>query len=241
MAEILAAYTMGGRWSPNEDRPMHAALNRDKTLCGCENIEIHSDRDAETGIRGPVLFAKVSHKCKRCERAVAKLEGTSTGAADKPTPKPVTPTPAPTAERPPRLVIDVLPSRIGRDLLTQDNRITANPIFVVEQRVRDYGMDPGYADEWVWHNADGDWEKADEDEAARLDALLEDGEDTGSWERVYYQERWQFVTACLTERGCEDYIALNGHNLTDPRIFVHSGHRNHEWQAVREHFMALGE
>ena len=72
---------------------------------------------------------------------------------------------------------------VGELIRTQDNRITSNPIFVVEQK--------------------------------RGNA-------------------WTFVTACLTEQGCKDYLAVDGHNLTNPRIYGPGGFRNQEWQNLRD-------
>lgn len=50
----------------------------------------------------------------------------------------------------------------------------------------------------------------------------------------------KITTACFTRKGCEDYIALNGHNLKSPRIYVESGYRNREWEQLRELVMRLG-
>lgn len=126
-------------------------------------------------------------------------------------------------------------ARVGVALATQDNRATANPIFAVQQRVRDWGFDgDGYSDAYVWVNDDDHEDGADEAKAAELDRLDDEMEDTGSWRKVYYRDRWEFVQPFLTEAGAEAYIALNGHNLTDPRIYVYSGYRNAEWKALRD-------
>lgn len=130
---------------------------------------------------------------------------------------------------------------IATRLASQDNRGTALPIFVVQQRVRIYGMDPEYTDTFTWIDAvDGDDTEVDTDEAVRLeDVYQETGNIEGGYRRVSFVDRWEFVTACFTEQGCKDYIAGNGHNLTDPRIYVMSGSRNNEWDVVRTHLMGL--
>lgn len=112
---------------------------------------------------------------------------------------------------------------IANELAAQDNLATANPIFTVQQRRRDYGYDPSWGGEMVWLDEDGE-EQPDgpADEYQRV-----------QWHWVGFKDRMEFVTACLTRKGCEDYIKLNGHNLTDPRIFVEGGARNEEWRAVR--------
>lgn len=50
-----------------------------------------------------------------------------------------------------------------------------------------------------------------------------------------------FVTCCFTAKGCEDYIAANGHNLKKPRIYVESGYRNREWEIMREFLKNLNQ
>lgn len=112
---------------------------------------------------------------------------------------------------------------LGERIRTQDNRITSHPVFVVEQK-RQYVTDPDY------------------NEGAREVWVGDEGEEVeprskGS-RKFYVHDVWEFVTACFTEQGCKDYLAVNGHNLREPRIYVHSGYRNAEWIALREYFAA---
>lgn len=102
-------------------------------------------------------------------------------------------------------------SRLVADLQSQDNRATGIPLFAVMQKQRIYGLAQGYGDDV---------------EVVRAD--------DGKKRKVRYVEVDVFVTACLTERGCQDYIALNGHNLTRPFIYVFSGYRNGEWKFLRD-------
>jgi len=122
------------------------------------------------------------------------------------------------------------------NLRTQDNRITSYPMFIVEQRKRLYGLDPEYADEdgIAWMFDSEEWPKDDPD---RIEAEAEydsTGEEPDGWTRTGFIDQWEFVTACFTEQGCQDYLELNGHNLGKTRIFVESGHRNEEWQRLRK-------
>lgn len=126
------------------------------------------------------------------------------------------------------------PAEIAYELRTQDNAGTSHPLFIVEQRDRVYGVDSAYTDSFEWIDSD-DNVTADAESAADLDAeYRETLREPEGWRRVGYIDRWRFVTACLTRKGCEDYIAANGRNLESPRIYVASAHRNPEWQAVRE-------
>lgn len=123
---------------------------------------------------------------------------------------------------------------IGKLICTQDNRCTSDPLFIVQQKKRICGMHSDYCDNYVWQKKD-DWQHvADRIEHAGLDALTEKGEDVTGWEKVYYTNQWEFVTACFTEQACKDYIAENSHNLNEPRIYAATLYRNREMIAVRE-------
>lgn len=128
---------------------------------------------------------------------------------------------------------------VSHELQTQDNLGTHLPIFAVRQRVRIYGIDPGYSEDYVWMEND-EWEEVDEETAAKCEAYLEsEFEEPKGYTRIGFIDRDEFVTSCFTRKGCEDYIAANGHNLTDPHIFVYSGYRNKEWERIVNHLFAL--
>jgi hypothetical protein len=121
-------------------------------------------------------------------------------------------------------------------LKTQDNACTAEPIFVVQQRKRIYGVDPNYTEQIVW--LDDESFEADKETAQRLEEGYEEsGDEPSNWRRVGYTDEWEFVTVCLTRKGAENFIKSQAHNLKEPRIYVDSGHRNPEWKALRKYFM----
>lgn len=128
---------------------------------------------------------------------------------------------------------------MGELLRTQDDRITSDPIFVVEQLDKEYGIDPDYSHDGSSWCCD-DVECASEEEAKAHDREMCGDDpvdfDPSEWRVVYWREKWRFVTACFTEQACKNYIAANGHNLCQPRIYVHSGNRNYEWIDLREFF-----
>ena len=107
---------------------------------------------------------------------------------------------------------------VAEHLRTQDNQITANPIFVIQQRIREYGFEPRWAEGTAWLDDDGQEITADTKEAT----------ETG------YRDRWEFVQPFFTEVAAKAYIKANQHNLGECRVFVASGFRNHEWAMVRE-------
>lgn len=126
---------------------------------------------------------------------------------------------------------------LGSLLRTQDNAITAEPIFVVQQRHRIYGLDSDYAEAHVWLTDDGDADEATPEQAAKLDAF---GMDRKGWRRVGVRDTWEWVQPFFTRVGAETYIEANAHNLTDPRVYVASGHRNDEWKLLRRVLMQEG-
>ncbi len=127
---------------------------------------------------------------------------------------------------------------VGERVRTQDNLATAHPVFVVQQRERHGGVADGYADAYEWYNRD-EGEVASEAQSVTLSKMQYRGWATGAWEHIGYRDHWTFVVACFTEQGCKDYIAANGHNLRDPRIYVESGYRNAEWIAMRAFLKGL--
>ena len=147
--------------------------------------------------------------------------------------------------------------QMAHELRTQDNAATACPIFTVQQRRRVHGMDPAYATDgtkYDWIAAEQDYDIAGEAKAQELDAIAIDYDAAGnklfqhevvdddgvSWEAVYYVDHWEFVTCCLTQKAAEAYIQANRHNLTEPRVYVESAHRNQEWASIRELVHVIG-
>jgi hypothetical protein len=124
--------------------------------------------------------------------------------------------------------------KIKQNLLTQDNRCTDQPLFIVQRLVRDYGYKEGYTDDYIWVDSD-DYEagEVDDDKAKELDQLDYDLEDTDPYEKVYYKERWEFVQAFFTEQGAKNYLAANGHNLGKTRIYAEDSYRNFEFREIR--------
>lgn len=129
---------------------------------------------------------------------------------------------------------------IGENLRTQDNRITSDPMFCIYQK-EEIVVDEEYDhDRIVWWNNEHCHE-ASKLRAKRLELLHHDGRDTPEeWRRIAVKEINDFVTCCFTEQGCKDYLAINGHNLRKPFIYVKSGFRNNEYQMIRNWLMFAG-
>lgn len=129
---------------------------------------------------------------------------------------------------------------IIQNLKTQDNRCTSLPVFCVQRKRRDFGYTDGSSDNYIWMI---DGEEASEEESLDFDEIDKDyyAELPKDVWKQYYIDRWEFVQACFTEKGAENYIQANGHNLGESRIYVDSGWRNKEWEEVRSFLLGLEE
>jgi hypothetical protein len=111
---------------------------------------------------------------------------------------------------------------VAARLATQDNRCTAEPMFCVQEKRREYGYDPRWTDNTVWlldrEEVESDTPEADE---------------TG------YQDKWHTVMVAFTEGGCEEYLRVNGHHHGETRIYVESFYRCAEMIAIRAWLMSL--
>jgi hypothetical protein len=103
-------------------------------------------------------------------------------------------------------------------------------MFCVQIKVRDVGYDSDYADDTVWMDMEsGDFQEVPED--------------TPGAEQFGYKDRWETVMVAFTEKGCEEYLELNGHNDRlrahngEVRIYVESFNRCPEMIAIRDALM----
>ena len=131
---------------------------------------------------------------------------------------------------------------VTANIRTQYNAGTADPMFVVFQKKMVAGLESGYEDFWIWvSDDDGYYEEADAETAVVLKRLHDEGGPLIIGSRTYKRTgcRWidMFCAAFLTQKGAEDYLACNGHNLKQPFIYVHGMYRNAEMIAVRNFFL----
>jgi hypothetical protein len=130
--------------------------------------------------------------------------------------------------------------QIGERIRTQDNRFTADPIFLVQERHCYYGVDVQYDPPIAWLYEDESVEVA-EDLAKSLETAYQHGEkEPDGYCRVGYHETWEFVQPFFTEAAAELYIKQNGHRHRGSlRTYVDCAFRNYEWQTVRKYLMEL--
>ena len=131
---------------------------------------------------------------------------------------------------------------VAKRMRTQDNACTADPIFIVYEKERIYGLDTSYADDKiVWLDVYGDYGEADDRKKRALDRYYRMyHQDPEGWTRTGYTDRDRFVTACFTRVAAEEYIKRDGHNLKRPHIYVeHINRRNWEMKSFRDFLEAL--
>lgn len=129
-------------------------------------------------------------------------------------------------------------AEIGELIRTQDNRITDQPMFIVQEYERIFGMDSDYSDDYEWFDDEACCVVSDKDEIAETEKLHKADELNDCIRKVYYKDHWVFVTACFTEQGCKDYLQANGHNHGKTRIYGWGSVRNREYQAVRNFLLS---
>jgi hypothetical protein len=132
------------------------------------------------------------------------------------------------------------------ELRTQDNACTAEPIFLVYDKQRIYGLDSDYAEHYCWlypDRGDGRSEVTDSQMVARLNHLESLGKDPEiagvEYARIGYVDVDRFITCCLTRKAAKRFIAANSHRLRKPFVYVESLDRNDELIALRNHLMGV--
>lgn len=137
---------------------------------------------------------------------------------------------------------------IAANLATQDNRATSSPIFLVQKKVRQTGMDLNYCDNYVWIDMAGDCgEVTDPEEIAHLEELdekypltEEESQFFSGYVKTGYLDRWETVQPFFTEAAAQRFINSNKHRHEEGlRIYVDSAYRNPEWQTVRNFLLSL--
>lgn len=126
---------------------------------------------------------------------------------------------------------------------TQDNRATAEPIFLVQQKKRIYGMDPEYCGQNVaWLDCLNESTVLSDAEALVLEErYLETFKEPENFARTGYIDQWEYVQPFFTEEAAQNFIDANKHRHGELRVYVDSAYRNYEWQMARALFISMTE
>lgn len=130
---------------------------------------------------------------------------------------------------------------IANNLRTQDNQMTANPMYCVQILQRDSGYDAAYIGNRCWVDYGNDEIIYDDDKD-----IKDPGE--SRWSGPFgYVDRWETVMVCFTESGAKEYIErernyhLNRAFRGQIRIFVGSFNDCSEMLAIRDFLMKEGK
>jgi len=122
---------------------------------------------------------------------------------------------------------------IAHEIKTQDNRITANPLFCVFEKERIYGLTEEYSDTFEWY-------RSSDNRIEEAGSLSKGAAEVCGYEKLYYIDENKFVNAHFTEKAAREHIRINGHNLNEPFIYVTSLFRCEEMISIRE-FLKSGD
>lgn len=136
---------------------------------------------------------------------------------------------------------------LSQQLHTQDNRCTDNPIFQVRD-VKQVPCLPEHADDTHWRDEEGsavlDEELIKTLEDASLGGsyyTLEDDEDAPpyTYHCTHTKTLRQVVATFMTQQAADAWVKANEHRHNALEIYIDSGFRNPEWQAIRDFLMSL--
>jgi hypothetical protein len=124
---------------------------------------------------------------------------------------------------------------LAEELRTQDNAATANPIYIVQDEIRIWGdfSGGGTGILYVWKDDPEYWWHDYEEALAELQnsGYTEDNFEDKIEEQEYIDE-YVYITAHLTKKAAELYIEQNRHRMHNPRIYVDSQYRCHEFNIL---------
>lgn len=146
---------------------------------------------------------------------------------------------------------------LAEELRTQDNRITAEPLFCVQTKRKVWTSDEFDYDGFEYYDTSA-CEFCDEDDiVAYLEELRQEAIENGTYDsdsddyefdpeypqdpfvQAFYKVHYETVTVHFTEKAANSYMESNRHNLNDPRVYVTSQYRAREWNRVREILLKL--
>ena len=136
---------------------------------------------------------------------------------------------------------------IKERLQTQDNRITQDPLFVVQEEKTTIGLDTNFRHDGICFvrmedeyetifDTDDGYEEFDENYwSSEAVDWAHDGE---KWEHTGYEKEWVAVAYFFTEGAADSYIGNQRHNHRgELRTYAESLYRNPEMKAVRAMLM----
>ena len=108
------------------------------------------------------------------------------------------------------------------DDLKDNQHMTEHPMFCLQVLHREIGYDPVYSDNECWHDTETmDVVYDDDSETQRKDLGFNPVEDfwgfdetPEGWDGPFgYKDSWRTVMVSLTQKGIDDYMLNDGHNV----------------------------
>ncbi|HIN56140.1 MAG TPA: hypothetical protein EYM92_04185 [Acinetobacter pittii] len=138
---------------------------------------------------------------------------------------------------------------------------TRDPIWMVQEKTKVFGLDSDYSDEYKWIDDDSEYSSALDlfnDQSAHVkheingfalddkDELFEELSDEDqeevldlvaanlnyNWSKVYYKEEWVSIQTFLTRHDADRFIVRQGHNYGELRVYVESTWRSPQLRDV---------
>lgn len=131
---------------------------------------------------------------------------------------------------------------IAKQVQSQDNswHITSHPQYEVRHKVRVYGSDFQEEDGAIWID------KRISEPANQSAANLMEGKyrkdyttETENFRRCPYKEVDETIQVFFSEAAARQFMQRNGHNYGRMHLYVESGYRNAEWQAIRDFLLSI--
>jgi len=144
---------------------------------------------------------------------------------------------------------------MSRKMRAQDNRCTAEPIYEIRKIKEIPWVEADTAEGWVWLD-EGDnlvttpeliaaLDKHVETDGFDRDTEVDDEENETTYIRCYYRSMEVTIddgAVFFTEDAADDYIRRNQKRHSEKLyVYVDSGHRNPEWQEIRNFLLSLTE
>jgi hypothetical protein len=129
------------------------------------------------------------------------------------------------------------------NLKTQYNRATADPIYCVQERIKEPRPDEYSSDGTFYvERVSGDCDQYDS-LIEMYRNLLENGhtkdEIRGEYDVINYTEEWHTVQACFTEQGAQWFINRKKHDYKKLQIYAESLYHNYEMRTLRNILLKL--
>lgn len=137
--------------------------------------------------------------------------------------------------------------KLLNDDFESNKHYTTEPMFCLQILQRDSGYDQRLSDNRCWYNGEM-MEMVFDDDTKERKADLEFEEESEEWEGPYgYRERWETVMVAFTQKGIDEYMNLNGHNVKriafrgKTRTYVESFFRCEEMIGIRNSLMTMAK